>query len=149
MLELLTNKGLLFSLLILLNLGALFLFKSNPRFIRGPIFVFLFLIVSFVIYRNLISPAILNRIEAERKVLETTTNPNSPDQGSVGIHFTDRIIQNKQISLALFTYASWQTLFVTLFALIGLVFTNDKKTYLGYGIFFFIIGACVFYALNY
>ena len=101
MLELLTNKGLLISLLILLNLGALFLFKTTPRFIRGPIFVFLLLIVSFVVYRHVISPAILNRIEAEREVLETTTNSNSPDQASVGIQFTDWIIRNKQINLAL------------------------------------------------
>lgn len=147
MLELLTNKGLLISLLILLNLGALFLFKTTPRFVRGPIFVFLFLIVSFVVYRNFISPAILNRIEAERKVLETTKS-NSPDQASVGIQFTDRIIWNKQINLALFTFASWQIVFVTLFAFFGLIFTDDKKNYLGYAIFFLIIGACVFYALN-
>jgi len=66
----------------------------------------------------------------------------------VGIQFTDRIIQNKQIDLALFTFASWQILFVTLFAFLGLIFTDDKKNYLGCAIFFLIIDAYVFYALN-
>jgi len=38
MLQLLTDKALIISLLLILNLAAFFLFKHNPRFIRGPIF---------------------------------------------------------------------------------------------------------------
>ena len=148
MLQLLTNKGLIISVLLILNLAAFFLFKSNPRFIRGPIFILLFLISGFIIYRHLISPAINNRIEAERQALATSANAAPADQDAQGIPFTDRIIQNKQASIALFNFALWQVLFVTLFALLGLVFTDDKKTYLAYAVFFFIIGATVFYTIS-
>jgi len=148
MLQLLTNKGLILSLLIILNLLAFFLFKSNPRFIRGPIFILLFLIFGFVIYRHLISPVIFNRIEVERKSLEASSSANSPDQIGQGIQFTDRIIQNKQASIAIFNIASWQVFFVIFFSLLGLVFTDDKKTYLSYGLFFVVIGVCVVYAMN-
>jgi len=73
---------------------------------------------------------------------------NSPDQAEPGIQFTDQIIRNKRISIAIFNFACWQVFFVTLCALLGLVFTDDKKTYLYYALFFFFIGACIFYTLN-
>lgn len=143
MLPLLFNLKLVLTILFVLNLLSVWLFKGEYRFVKGQLMFFALLVAAFLGYRLLVFPAVKKQVEQERNAEIKNQGWEYINQPEVDTAFKKREIENQQLNLALFKIAGLQAVFAFIFTLIGIFISTEKKLYAVYALGFFVV-ACLF-----
>ena len=139
MLPLLLNLKLVLPSLLLLNLISIFIYRKDLRFIKGPILLFGLLMLSFLIYRFLISPGQSDKVQASRQTEIKNQGWDYLNNPKMDNEFQKQEISIKKTSLLLFRLMGLQAAFSFIFSCIGIFISADKKVYAGFALGFFIL----------
>ena len=139
MLPLLLNLKFVLPLLLLLNTISIYIFRKDLRFLKGPILLFVILLVTFLFYRFLVSPAQTEKIQASRNTEINKQGWDYLNQPDMDADFQKQEISYYQTNLVLFRIVGLQAVFSFIFCCIGIFITADKKLYAGFALGFFMM----------
>ncbi|PSR52893.1 hypothetical protein AHMF7605_04810 [Adhaeribacter arboris] len=139
MVSFITNLKLILFLLLILNVGLVFLFKNPFRLVKGPFVLFCFLAITFLGYRLLFYPKIDKEIQTEKQAEIKKKGWKYIDDPEMDAGFIIRQQTNGIINSALFRIIGLQTVFAFIAAAIGFFTSSDKKVYGLYALGFLIL----------